>query len=182
MLYLSHHQIYELVRLARAASPNEACGLLSGVKSTVHHISPARNTALHPRTHFQAAAQDIYSAMQETDAQGWQLIGVFHSHPQSPPIPSPSDIADSRRAYPQMTHVIVSLAGRKPTLKAWHISQTDIAAVDIVMGSQADTSESALTTSQITAILAATLCAVLLLIMIAVSLLPPAPLVSIGLN
>lgn len=177
VLSLSHVQAQELATIAQSARPNEACGLLLGAARRVQQIVPITNIASHPRVEFQADPQAVLHALKQADARGWELVGVFHSHPQSAPLPSASDLADSRRAYPQMTHVIIGLAGQIPQLKAWHITQHDVEAVEISAAPD-EPDIPALSPTQLRAVVLATLCAVILLILIAVSLLPAAPIIG----
>ena len=81
---------------ARAASPNECCGLLEGVRGD----SGFRVTALHPvrnispdAAHFAMAPQDQFAAQKCARANGRGIIGCYHSHPGGSAQPSAADQA-----------------------------------------------------------------------------------------
>jgi proteasome lid subunit RPN8/RPN11 len=87
-----------------ACLPEEACGLLAGVDGAVIDVIPVENQAHSPvRFRMEPAAQ--LRAFEHLEAQGWQLLAVFHSHPAGPAHPSPTDIAEA--AY-DVIHVIWS--------------------------------------------------------------------------
>jgi proteasome lid subunit RPN8/RPN11 len=79
-------------RLAQAAEPNEACGLLLGEGARVVALAPARNVAetqadafevdpvLHLRLQRMARARS-----------GRDVLGVWHSHPRGSAVPSARD-------------------------------------------------------------------------------------------
>ncbi len=47
--------------------------------------------------------------MVEIEAAGWEVCGIFHSHPAGPPVPSPSDVAQAY--YPEAAYVILAPDG-----------------------------------------------------------------------
>lgn len=79
---------------ARAAHPNECCGLLEGARDgdifRVHALHPARNLA--PRSdRFEIDAVDHIAAQKAARANGRAIVGCYHSHPDGAPQPSPTD-------------------------------------------------------------------------------------------
>ncbi|MBN1148894.1 MAG: M67 family metallopeptidase [Anaerolineales bacterium] len=90
-------------------SPLEACGLLAGeylgAACQVTAIIPTTNILRSP-TRFQIDPQEQWQAFQHIEAQGWELVGVYHSHPFGPDEPSPSDVAQAY--YPEAIHLIWS--------------------------------------------------------------------------
>ena len=63
--------------------------------------------------------------VKELRAQGWQLLGNWHSHPASPSRPSEED---KRLAFDrQASYFILSLAGGEPVLNSYHIDKDKIA-------------------------------------------------------
>lgn len=65
----------------------------------------------------------MLAAEDRIEANGSLVIGVFHSHPTSQARPSPTDIADAASWDPRGTqlHVIVSMQGFVPTIRAWRL-------------------------------------------------------------
>jgi proteasome lid subunit RPN8/RPN11 len=75
-------------------APLEACGLLSGNKERVERSQGIPNAEKSPvRYRMEARAQ--WRAFQRMEADGLELIGIYHSHPNGPDHLSPSDVADA---------------------------------------------------------------------------------------
>ena len=83
--------------------PNEACGLLGGVKGVVQQVYPVENELRSPWAYRMAPKEQV-RAMLEIEAAGWELSGIFHSHPNGPPGPSASDVAQAY--YPEAVYLI----------------------------------------------------------------------------
>ena len=107
---------------AHSDRPREACGLLGaregddpGTIRLVRYL-PVRNLAAD-RDHFAIDAVAIARADRELRAAGLELGGVFHSHPDQPPIPSDRDQA---AAWPGMVYLILGVArDGHSDLRAW---------------------------------------------------------------
>lgn len=160
---------------AQADYPNEVCGLLAGNGHHIYKAIPAKNIADQPATEYLADPYDQLQALKLLDGEGLEWIGVYHSHPKSPPIVSPTDIENSTDA--QLIHVIVSLQHTKPQLKAWRIDEDHIEAIDLIFDSETpnETAYEPLSKSQKLAIILSGIISVLLLLTISFTLLPPAP-------
>ena len=101
-------------------------------------------------------------------------MGVYHSHPYSPPLPSDADIAAI--ADENLFQLIVSLEQSKPRFKLWRIEPGSVVPVDLVFDTEpANSIDRSLSSGQRAAIVAAAVVSVLLLLTISLSLLPPAP-------
>jgi proteasome lid subunit RPN8/RPN11 len=50
-------------------------------------------------------------------------VGVYHSHPACEAVPSRTDLAENY--YPDAVHVIVSLAGADPVVRAYLLTAHD---------------------------------------------------------
>lgn len=85
--------------------PEEACGLLAGIDERVIESIPVTNT-LHSRVRFRMEPLEQLKAFQRIEAQGWDLIGIYHSHPLGQDGPSQTDIDEAY--YPEVVSVIVS--------------------------------------------------------------------------
>jgi proteasome lid subunit RPN8/RPN11 len=51
---------------------------------------------------------DHFKAIRAARADGLEIVGAYHSHPASPPVPSPTDVAEADSG-PDFFYVIVSL-------------------------------------------------------------------------
>lgn len=63
-------------------------------------------------------AEEQIRAMRHMRLAGETLIGIFHTHPDSPAAPSAKD--RELAAYPGVVYLILSLAGKTPVLKAYY--------------------------------------------------------------
>ena len=128
-----------------------------------------------PETHFEMEATALLKAYKAMDAAGMELIAVYHSHPNSNPIPSQTDIREAMRNMPNAYQLIVSLKQEQAQLQVWHIHNGQVDRVELLVGNEKSRAMQPLSRAQIIAILLATFFAVGLLLLISFSLLPPAP-------
>jgi proteasome lid subunit RPN8/RPN11 len=121
-LILSEQHYAALLAHAEADLPNEACGLLAGTGGRVCQVYPAENSLHSPTAYEMNPAQQI-AAFLDFEAAGWELSGIYHSHPAGPAEPSPTDIAQAY--YPDTVYVIVSplpVSGTlTPGAPAWQV-------------------------------------------------------------
>lgn len=110
--------------LAHAASclPEEACGLIAG--RTTRHEKRIEKVYLlpnadHSSAHFTITPQDQLDAIRDMRRNGLQLLGNWHSHPQTPSRPSEEDKRLARD--PSASYLILSLAGPEPVLRSFSI-------------------------------------------------------------
>ena len=93
---------------ARAAAPNECCGLLLGRGEDIVEAVRARNIADEPATRFLIDPDDHFAARRTARTRGLEVVGFYHSHLGSPPEPSERDLAEF--SYPGHLYLIVSLS------------------------------------------------------------------------
>lgn len=105
---------------ARRQAPLECCGLLAGRDGVIDVCVPTRNLKASAVA-FQVDPAEHLAAMKRTRLEGREIIGAYHSHPRSPAIPSPTDLADAH--YEEFLYVIVSLAGDQPDVKAYRLAR-----------------------------------------------------------
>ncbi|HEY5158464.1 MAG TPA: M67 family metallopeptidase [Anaerolineales bacterium] len=75
-------------------APLEACGLLAGINRRVEMSIGVRNADQSPvRFHMEPLEQ--WRAFQRIESAGMELLGIYHSHPDGPDRPSPTDIAEA---------------------------------------------------------------------------------------
>jgi len=87
--------------------PEEACGILGGPSAQVERVYMIENIR-HSRTDYYMDPTQQVAAMLEIEAAGWDVSGIFHSHPSGPPRPSPTDI--DRALYPDAVYIILAPA------------------------------------------------------------------------
>jgi proteasome lid subunit RPN8/RPN11 len=129
-LSLSPVLAQRLLDHARAELPNEACALLGGDEAggRVMSLHLARNRLASPYR-YDIEPDDLVGIVHDIEARGEALVAIFHSHPGTPAVPSPSDVRDAR--YP-VAHLVASLAEPgPPVLRAWRISPEGVREVPL---------------------------------------------------
>lgn len=174
-LWLTEAQAQQIVEHALHESPREACGIIIGTGVQAQLIIPIPNKAANPLVNFEMEHAAFVKAMFQAEKTGQQLIGLYHSHPNSAPLPSQSDIAQAN--YPDTVYLIVSLQGTHPRLAAWDIrlGQVMPAALHIGQFNPQTPSDSLLSPAQKIAIIISALLAFIIMLIVSISLLPPAP-------
>ncbi|MCB0882385.1 MAG: M67 family metallopeptidase [Thermoleophilia bacterium] len=107
-----------IVAHARAAAPRECCGLVSGDGRRCRVVHPLTNVAASA-DEFAADDRQQTAVREAVRASGGRIVAVYHSHPRTEARPSRADVA--RWFTPRVAHVIVSLAGAEPELRAFCI-------------------------------------------------------------
>ncbi len=119
-LHLPAHIAQEIVAHAREGAPQEICGILAGHNGTITRLYRARNAAENPIVTYNLDPHDQLRILQDIDAHGWDIFGIYHSHPASPAHPSPTDVAQAY--YNDSYYLIVSLAQKEPVIRAFKIN------------------------------------------------------------
>jgi proteasome lid subunit RPN8/RPN11 len=117
---------------AGAWAPDEACGLLAAdAAGTIRHAYRLDNVARSP-VRYTIDPEGHVRSLHDADARGWNLAGVFHSHPDSPSRPSPRDVAEALDSL--WLYVIV---GDPPewTVRGYRIVAGVVTEVSLVDGS-----------------------------------------------
>lgn len=109
VLELTRAQYQIMLDHVRNQAPEEACGLLGGQRlgelARVAVVIPVTN-ALHSPTRYRMDPQEQLAAFNRLDAEGWELLAIYHSHPQGPPTLSHTDLAEA--FYPEAVYLIWS--------------------------------------------------------------------------
>jgi [CysO sulfur-carrier protein]-S-L-cysteine hydrolase len=122
-LFRDHHRPDSLAAACRQVYPRECCGILTGHNRYgflyVEGFQCMRNRAADPESAFAFdPAEWVETVYRYTlAATGPSLVGLFHSHPNAPAIPSAADM-DS--LWETALHVIVSLQNNNtPELRCY---------------------------------------------------------------
>jgi [CysO sulfur-carrier protein]-S-L-cysteine hydrolase len=108
-----------MVAHAYAGLPLEACGLFAGdADGTVRRFYPTENEAQSSKV-YTVPGRELLRADRDADGNGWQLIGVMHSHTHTDAYPSPTDVAQA--PDPDWHYVIVSMRDDVPSLRSFRI-------------------------------------------------------------
>ena len=116
MLKLKKEDYEKILDHCRKGLPNESCGLLGGtIEGDVTNIDESNE-------HFSMDPKEQLSAIKDIRQNGYQMIGNFHSHPESPSRPSEED---KRLAFdPNIEYLILYLMdAENPVLKAFGVDK-----------------------------------------------------------
>jgi proteasome lid subunit RPN8/RPN11 len=103
---------------ARDTAPAECCGLLLGTSESITDARPARNLATNPNR-FLIDPKDHIDARREARTSGLGVVGFYHSHPQSPAVPSARDLAEA--SYADHWYLIVGLKHEQPEVRLYRL-------------------------------------------------------------
>jgi [CysO sulfur-carrier protein]-S-L-cysteine hydrolase len=125
MLTLTLSQQDAMVAACIRALPNEGCGLLLGtLEGLVHEVIESPNVADSAKV-YEIDPTVLLRASRRADAEGLEVIGVFHSHTHSEAYPSPTDV----RQAPDSTwhYVLISLADSPADVQSFRIIDGQVA-------------------------------------------------------
>ena len=114
------------------AVPEEACGIIGGVieGDTCRALEViAISNALHSPVRYRMDPEEQWAAFQTLEKQGLELVGIYHSHPNGPEAPSPTDIAEAY--YPEAVYLIWSRQGDEWDCRAFTIQDGLVEAIAI---------------------------------------------------
>ena len=91
-LIIPSQALEAMIQHARSAAPEEACGLFAvGDEAAVTMVYCLTNTQ-HSAVAYTIDPTEHYHAWEHARRNGWDIGGVYHSHPASPAVPSPVDL------------------------------------------------------------------------------------------
>lgn len=85
--------------------PRECCGILLGVGDEIVEAVAAANVAAEPLRRYEVSPADHFAQIKRCRAMAGEgphalrIIGVYHSHPHSAPVPSPTDLEQAFDEY-----------------------------------------------------------------------------------
>jgi proteasome lid subunit RPN8/RPN11 len=128
MLQLSKAGHNQIAAHGAASYPYEGCGLLLGSaeagRNVVTEIRPLPNVwpvESEKPERFRIAENDWRDVELDAMASGLDVIGIFHSHPDHPPVASPRDLAWA--SWPGYSYLITQvIAGRPGVSRSWQLA------------------------------------------------------------
>ena len=121
LFYLEKRYADEMVAHAREEAPRECCGLLVGAKGRVTRLYRTRNADNSPYR-YNMDPRELLGIVRQLDDKGWEILAIYHSHPDSEAYPSPTDV--SLAYWPEALYIIVSLKEwTQPAVRAFRITE-----------------------------------------------------------
>ena len=107
--FLSDDLRRQIVEHCLAELPNEGCGLIAVADGHAVRVYPTSNADASPSS-YTIPPQEHFAALVDAESRGWEMGGVYHSHPYGPAEMSVTDLA--RAMEPHWVYVVVGLADR----------------------------------------------------------------------
>jgi proteasome lid subunit RPN8/RPN11 len=173
-IWLTDEQVRTIATHALTSRPYEACGIIGGIDNRVTQVIPAPNTATDPYHHYHIDDRTLTDAMFRLQRAGMTIVGFYHSHPDGSCRPSPSDIHQAN--YPHTAYIIIGLAEGWLQMAAWEMNRGEVTPVEIHIGLGPEQIEdNQHSNAQKNALLASAIISFIFMIVLSLSLLPPAP-------
>ncbi|MBD0385612.1 MAG: M67 family metallopeptidase [Nostoc sp. C3-bin3] len=137
MIRLSQEHLQTIRIHAESTYPDECCGIIMGYLASegkiVVEVIPTENawnteaaaeflgehTAESKRRQYAIAPQVMLKTQREARDRSFNIIGIFHSHPDHPAIPSECDRLYAWQGY---SYIIVSVQnGKAGELQSWSL-------------------------------------------------------------
>jgi proteasome lid subunit RPN8/RPN11 len=130
----------EMIAHVRDELPNECCGLLAGRLEDSIAIAVERLTItndLASPTRYLTNARDLFAAFRRLRDVGLELLAVYHSHPNSVPIPSRRDVEENTYGE-TVIHLIIGLSGTELVPRGWWLAEENYreAAFEVIEGGE----------------------------------------------
>ena len=128
-IFIARKLLETMLSHATFVYPQECCGLLVGISEgggkvkKVTSVIPVENVAQkNERSHRYVVDLKKYIDVEmNAEESNNEVIGIFHSHPESPAQPSKYD---KDFAWPDLSYVIVEVRERKPVrTSSWTLSE-----------------------------------------------------------
>lgn len=112
MLRIPRAVLEAILAHARAAAPEEACGILAGraegASRVVAQAIPVRNAHEEPRVGYRLDPEEqLRAILRIEDDPSLELVGFYHSHPQGPAAFSATDRAEA--SWPGASYLLATL-------------------------------------------------------------------------
>ena len=124
--------VNQLLHLAQKSPEEEICGLISRDRHGFKKCYPVVNAADDKKHFFVLDPKGQIEAMRSMREHGEELGAIYHSHPDSPPQPSLTDI--EQHEYPGVLYLIISLGTKgRPEMRGVHTHGRETAEVAIAL-------------------------------------------------
>ncbi len=136
-VHLPSSYLRQIVEHAREGKPNEVCGLIAGHDGYPVKLYRTTNNDPMPRVRYNVEPRELLEVLREIEDEGWSLLAIYHSHPESEAYPSGTDVSLSY--YPDAVYFITSLRDEQsPVVRAFRIVDRQITELDLVVDSDTD--------------------------------------------
>ena len=127
MIQFEKEAIETMVTHLEDSFPNEGCGFIYGKNNEgqklVYQAVPVINSKTgDQRRRFEISPLDYMKAERYALENELELLGVYHSHPQHPAVPSEHDL---KQAVPVFSYPILSIQdGKFDHIRSWYLDDS----------------------------------------------------------
>ena len=105
--------------------PNECCGFFFGSTDdaiTLSEVQSVKNSKTGDQSRrFEIDPIDYMKAERYALENDLELLGIYHSHPNHPAIPSEHDL---KQAFPDLSYIIISIKdGEFDDIRSWRLNE-----------------------------------------------------------
>lgn len=123
-LKISSDALADMQKHAEATYPDECCGFFYGKNDEIREILEAKEVINSKegdkKRRFEIHPKDYMKAERFALENDTTLLGVYHSHPEHPAIPSEHDL---RQAQPFFSYIIISVKSEKAVdTRSWQLN------------------------------------------------------------
>ena len=122
MIQIDEKSMNTMIQDAASAFPHECCGFFFGGKGQVTEVMVISNKRTENKERrFLMDPLDFLKAEEYAEDQQLDLMGIYHSHPNHPSIPSEFDRV---HAWPNLSYIIISvLQGQFDNIQSWRLNE-----------------------------------------------------------
>lgn len=132
MIYLEKKYLQEIVEHCKGEYPKESCGIIAGKEKRVTKIYRMKNVSENPEICYFMEPKEQIKIFKEMRQLETELIGIYHSHSNSPAYPSQRDIDLAH--YAEASYIIISLKDfNNPEVRAFKIKDGEIEEEKIII-------------------------------------------------
>jgi proteasome lid subunit RPN8/RPN11 len=127
---ISRAEAEAMLAHALAGYPFEVCGVFLGRGASVRRaVAVVNRETEQPRVRYQIAPEDLLAIQRDAEAQGLEIVGYYHSHPDHPARPSETDRRIAAGGLSDgVFHVVIGVEkGERATPTAWVFRDKDAA-------------------------------------------------------
>ncbi|MCP3030152.1 M67 family metallopeptidase [Halobacillus sp. A1] len=119
-LIIPYETYNQMITHTKKCLPYESCGLLTGKRNDIRSVWELENE-LKSSTRFFVDKKAVEETLEKVSEMNEEVIAIYHSHPNTSPVPSSYDLAS--HVDPLVKMVIVSHKEKVPLVKCYQITR-----------------------------------------------------------
>jgi len=125
MITIQKKHMDEIIKHAKNINKQEICGILAGKNGMAEKVFRMENASDSPQSCYFMDPAEQLKVIKEIRKSGFEMVGIYHSHPSSGAYPSKRDV--ELAFYPDVSYLIVSLeSDDRPIIRSFRITDSKI--------------------------------------------------------